>query len=164
MADHVVEGGEVDGEAGSAGGDREGHGDVGLADAGWAEESDVGFGLHERERGEVTDFAGVQVGLEAEVVVVEGLVVWQFRQAQPGAEAAFVADGEFLFQDEVEELQVAHGLGVGSAGELPQRLGQVRQAEFGGAGVDAVGDQLTHLETSFRCGRLVNGLAWAICS
>ncbi len=32
-------------------------------------------------------------------------MVWQFRQAQPGAEAAFVADGEFLFQDEVEELQ-----------------------------------------------------------
>jgi hypothetical protein len=57
---------------------------------------------------------------------------------------AVVADGEFFIEDQVEELEVAQGLVVGAGGELLQRFGQERQAEFVGAGVDAVGDQLSH--------------------
>ena len=150
VADHVVEGGEVDGEPGPAGRDGQGHGDVGLADAGWAEQRDVRAGLHEGEGGQVADLAGFQVGLEGEVVVVEGLVVRQPRQAQPGAEPAFVADGEFLLQHQVEEVEVAHRVSVGAFRQVVQGAGQVRQAELRGAGLDAAGDQLSHCETSFK--------------
>jgi hypothetical protein len=65
VADHVVEGGEVNGEPGPAGRDGQGDGDVGLADAGRAEQGDVRVGLDEREGGQLADFAGVQLGLKA---------------------------------------------------------------------------------------------------
>jgi hypothetical protein len=58
------------------------------------------------------------------------------------AEAALFTDGEFFFQDEVEEVEVGHRGGVGPADVLGQRLGQVRQAELGGGGADPGGDQL----------------------
>ena len=45
VADEVVEGGEVDRVAGLAGGDGERDGEHGLADAGRAEQGDVGLGL-----------------------------------------------------------------------------------------------------------------------
>jgi len=77
-------------------------------------QGDVGFGLHEREGGEVADLAGPD-GAVGEVVVVEGLVVRQLGQAQPGAVAAFVADCDFRLQDQVEDVEVAHGSGVGAA-------------------------------------------------
>lgn len=56
------------------------------------------MGLDERQGGQLADLAGFQLGLEAEVVFVEGFVVRQLRQAQPGAEATVGADGEFFLQ------------------------------------------------------------------
>jgi hypothetical protein len=92
-------------------------------------------------------------------------VVRQLRQAQPGAEAAVVADGEFFLQEQVEEVEIAHRVGVSAFGRLVQGAGQMRQAELGGAGPDAAGDQFSHCETSFRWVRaVVNGLVPAIWS
>jgi hypothetical protein len=56
--DEVVEGGEVGGEAGLAGGDGETDGEHGFADSGWSEEGDVGSGLDEVQGGQVVDLAG----------------------------------------------------------------------------------------------------------
>jgi hypothetical protein len=57
--DEVVESGEVDGEAGLAGGDGESDGEHGFADSGWSKEGDVGSGLDEVQGGQVVDLAGV---------------------------------------------------------------------------------------------------------
>ena len=75
LADEVVKRGEVDRVACLACGDCEGDGDVGLADAGRAEQGDVGPGVDELQRGEVLDPAGLEVGLERVVELGQGLVV-----------------------------------------------------------------------------------------
>lgn len=86
VADHVVEAGEVDRVAGPAGRDRQGDGDVRLADPGRPEQGRVRLALDERESGQVLDLARVEVGLEGEVVLVERLVMRQLREPQPLAE------------------------------------------------------------------------------
>ncbi len=58
---------------------------------------------------------------------------------------ALLADGEFFFQDQVEEVQVAHLGGVGPFHMAGERLGQVRQAEPGRRDADPCGDQLAHV-------------------
>jgi hypothetical protein len=58
------------------------------------------------------------------------------------AEAALFTDGEFFFQDQVEEVEVGHLVGVGPADVLGQRLSQVGQAELGGGRADPGDDQL----------------------
>jgi len=88
LADHVVQGGEVDRFAGRAGGDGQGAGQVRLAGAGRAQQRDVGGLGDEAEGGEVLDLADVEVGLEGEVEVVEGLVVGQAGDVQGAGEAA----------------------------------------------------------------------------
>jgi hypothetical protein len=62
LVDHVVEGREVDGEAGPAGGDRESDRDVGLADPGRSQQGRVGLCLNEGEGGQVFDLAGSSSG------------------------------------------------------------------------------------------------------
>jgi hypothetical protein len=69
LADHVIEGGEVDGVADSAGRDGQGDGDVRLADPGRAQQRRVGLALDERQAGQVPDFARIQFGLIGEVVM-----------------------------------------------------------------------------------------------
>ena len=71
-----------------AGGDGEADGEHRFSDAGWAEERDVGFGVDEGEGGEVADLAGVEVGLEGEVELVQCLVVRQAGEFQRVAEPA----------------------------------------------------------------------------
>ena len=134
VADQVVQGGEVDRVAGLAGGDGQADREHGLADPGRAEEADVGLVLDEAERGEVADLAGVQVGLEGEVEGVQALVVRQARELEGVAEAAAFADADLFLEDQVEEVQVAHGglLGPGDQSvKVPRRggrAGAVRRA------------------------------------
>ena len=64
VADHVVEGGEVDRVASPAGRDRQAHGDMRLPDPWRAQQRRVGFVLDEGQGGEVFDLTGVEVGLE----------------------------------------------------------------------------------------------------
>lgn len=71
-------------------------------------------------------------------------VLWcgSLDSPQALAEAAVVADGEFLGQDQVEEVEVAHLRLVRPAGVLVDGLRQVGQAELAGRGADAVAGQL----------------------
>jgi hypothetical protein len=55
--------------------------------------------------------------LEREVECVEGLVVRQPGQLERGAEPASFAQPEFLTQEQVDELAVAHGVGLGALHE-----------------------------------------------
>lgn len=80
----------------------------------------------------------------------------QLREPQPLAEAAVVADGEFLGQDQVEEVEVAHLPLVGPPGVLPDGFRQVRQAELAGRVADAGGDQLAQ-DVSVVLGWVVKG-------
>ncbi len=124
LADHVIQGGEVDAEAGSAGGDGQRDGDVCLAHPRRAEQGGVGLG--EGQAGQVTHLAGVQLRLVGEVVVVERLVVGHLGDAQGVPDAAFLADGVFFFQyqvQEVQEVQVAELGGIGAADVVVQLLG-----------------------------------------
>jgi hypothetical protein len=95
--DQVVQGGEVDRPSSLAGGDCHGDSERGFADAGRAEQCQVGFGLDELQGGEVADLAGVQAGLEGEVELLQGFVVGQPGQFQRVVEpAALTQPGFFL--------------------------------------------------------------------
>jgi hypothetical protein len=135
---------QVDRVAGLAGRDGQGDREHGLADPGWAEEADVGLGLGEAEGGEVADLAGVQLWLEGEVEGVQALVVGQARQLQGVVEAAAFAQADLFFQDQVEEVQVAHGGLFGPGEERVEVAGEVGQVEPFGVLADAGGDQFAH--------------------
>jgi hypothetical protein len=100
--------------------------------------------LDEAERGEVADLAGVQVGLEGEVEGVQALVVRQPGELEGVAEPAALAHPDFFFQDQIEEVQVAHGGLLGPVDEAVQALGEVGKAQPFGVLTDAGGDQLAH--------------------
>jgi len=68
-----------------------------------------------------------------------------------------LADGELFFQDQVQEVQVAHLRGVGPFHVAGERLGQVRQAELGRGGADPGSDQLAHMVPFGSAGRAVKG-------
>jgi hypothetical protein len=135
---------QVDREAGLAGRDGQADRQHGLADPGWAEEGHIGLLLDEAERGQVADLAGVQVGLEGEVDAVQALVVGQPRQLEGVAEPAALADADLLFQDQVEEVQVAHGLLLGPGDQRLEVLTQMGKPEPFGMLTDPGGDQLAH--------------------
>ncbi len=78
----------------------------------------------------------------------------QLGQPQALPEAPVIANGEFLSQDQVEEVEVAHLGLVCPAGLLVQALGQVGQAELGGRAADSGADQLTQLGSS--------GVRWVV--
>jgi hypothetical protein len=122
-----------------AGGDGEGDGEHGFADAGRSEQGHVGFGLDELQGGEVADFAGVEVGLEGEVELVQRFVVGQPGQFQGVAEPAALPHPDFFFEQQVDEVEVAHLRGLGAFDELGDGLGEMGEAELGGVGSDPVG-------------------------
>ncbi|GAA3493981.1 hypothetical protein GCM10019016_010800 [Streptomyces prasinosporus] len=127
-----------------------------LADSGWPEQGNVGLVVDEGEGAQVFDPARVEVGLEGEVVVLQRLAVWQFRQPQPVAEPAVVTAREFPGQHQVDQIEIAH-LGLVSPLEvLVQGFGQVWQAELDGGGTDEVAGQLTQ-RASFVGALLVKG-------
>ena len=135
---------QVDRVAGLAGGDGQADRQHGLADPRWAQEADIGLVLDELQRGQVADLAGVQVGLEGEVEAVQALVVGQPGQLQGVAEAAAFAHADFFFEEEVEEVQVAHGGLLGPGDQRVEVLGEMGQPEPFGVLADAGGDQFAH--------------------
>jgi hypothetical protein len=68
-----------------------------FADSGRSEQSHVGLGLDELQRGEIFDLAGVQAGLEGEIELVQGLVVRQPGQFQGIAEPAALTQSDLFF-------------------------------------------------------------------
>jgi hypothetical protein len=121
--------------------------------------------LGERQGGQVPDFPRVEFGLVGEVVFVQRLVVGHLGDPQRVPQPSFLADGGFFFQDQVKEVQVAHLAGVGALHVLGERLGQVRQPEFGRGGPDPGGDQFAHvLSFGLVAGIVVKGrvpVAWS---
>lgn len=97
--------------------EREGDGEHGLADPG-PEERDVGLGADELPGGQVADLPDVEVGWEGEVEPLEGLAVWQAGEFQCVAEPSPLTQAEFFFQEEVDEVEVAHLCCLGTADEL----------------------------------------------
>lgn len=83
-------------------------------------------------------------------------MVRKLREPQALTGAAVVADGEFLGEDQVEEVEVAHLSLVGRPGVLVDRFGQVGQAELAGRVADAGGDQLAQ-DVSLVLGPVMKG-------
>jgi hypothetical protein len=106
--------------------------------------ADVGLGLDEGQRGQVADLANVEIGLEGEIELLQGLVVGQPGQLERVAEPAGLAQPELLLEQQVEEVQVAHALALGAGGELVDDLAEVGQPEPAGVAADPGGDQLVH--------------------
>jgi hypothetical protein len=135
---------QVDRVAGLAGGDGQADRQHGLAHPWRAEEADVGFLLDEAEGGQVADLAGVQLGLEGEVEGVQALVVGQARELERIAEPPALPDADFLLQEQVDKLQVAHGGLLGPGDQRFQVLAQVGKPQPFGMLTHPGGDQLTH--------------------
>jgi hypothetical protein len=100
--------------------------------------------LDELQGGQVVDLADVQIGLEREVELVEGLLMRQGGGAQRVLESASFADAEFFLQQQVDEVQVAHLVGLRAPAEVGDGLGEMSQTQRGGGGFDPVGGQLAH--------------------
>jgi hypothetical protein len=92
----------------------------------------------------VADLAGIQVGLEGEVELVQGLVVRQPGKFERVAEPAALAQTELFFEEQVDEVEVAHLAGLGTFDELGDHIGEVGQPEPGGVVADPVGGQAAH--------------------
>jgi hypothetical protein len=71
-------------------------------------------------------------------------VVRQPRQLQGVVEAAAFAHADLFFQEQVEEVQVAHSGLLGPGEERVEVAGEVGQVEPFGMLTDAGGDQFTH--------------------
>src|SRR5260370_28908951 len=107
---------------------------AGTVDNRRAEQGDVGGLGDEVQGGEVLDFPDVQVGLEGEVEVVEGLVVGQAGDVQGAGEAAVVFGGGFLAVGQGEgggaaELGVVRALGQG--GRCGRGVGEAAPGRVG---------------------------------
>jgi hypothetical protein len=111
--------------AGLDGFDAEGDGEVGLADAGQAEEQDVLSALDEAEPGELADLPAVDRGLKVEVELVQALDPGQTRQLQTALDAALVPAPPLGLQGLREEalvVQVALGRVFADAVELGEEV------------------------------------------
>jgi hypothetical protein len=124
-----------------------------LPTPGRAEQGDVGPVGHERQRREVADLAWVEVGLEREVELVDGFVVGQAGELQCVAEPASLTQAEFLFQEQVDEFEVAEAVGLCAGDEGVDGLAEVGQPEAGGVATDPGGDQFTHGWCGLSAGR-----------
>jgi hypothetical protein len=82
--------------------------------------------------------------LEGEVEGVQALVVRQAGQLQGVVEPAAFAHADFFLQEQVEEVQVAHGGLLGPGEGRVEVAGEVGEVEPFGVLADAGGDQLAH--------------------
>ena len=82
--------------------------------------------------------------MEREVELVEGFVVWQPGQPQRVAEPAALAQSDFFFEEQVDEVQVAHLAGFSPLDELGEGVGEVGESEPGGVVADPVSGQGAH--------------------
>ncbi|HTT26980.1 MAG TPA: hypothetical protein VMG37_01110 [Solirubrobacteraceae bacterium] len=78
-----------------------------LPDSGRAQNQRRDLVLDEPQRAELGEAFGIELGLEADVEFIEGLVVRQPGELQPRRVAAALQDADLGFQDEVEELAIA---------------------------------------------------------
>lgn len=129
-ADEVVEGGVADEVAAGERFHRQTDGDVGLADSGWAEDQAADFAFDETQRAQLGEVLGVELGLEGDVELVEGLVVRQPGHLQARLVAAALEHPDLGFEDEVKKLAVAQLRRLGAVDQLVGVLGDAVQAQL----------------------------------
>ena len=85
--------------------------------------------------------------MEGEVELIEALVVRQARELQGVAEPTALPHADLFFEEQVDELQVAHGGLLGPGDQRVQVLTQVGEPQPFGVLADAGGDQFAHDRT-----------------
>jgi len=142
VAHEVEDGAVVDGVAVADGFAPEGLGEVAFADAGRANEEDVaGFG-DEVAGGELMDTLARDAGIEAEVEAVEGARFAEVGAFEPAGAGAAFAHGEFVLEEEFEELVVGEAVGGGFEEAGFEGFGEASETELAGVGFE--GGDLAH--------------------
>jgi len=114
--------------------DAEGDGEVGLADAGRAEQDDVLGALDEAQAGELPDLLAVDRGLEVEVELIEALDPGQPGQLEAALDAALMPPPPLGLQGLGEEalvVEIALGRVLAHAIELGQQVLHLHPLEEG---------------------------------
>jgi hypothetical protein len=91
--------------------------------------------------------------LEREIELVQRFVMWQPGQLQRVAEPAALAQSDFFFEEQIDEVEIAHLAGFSPLDELGECVGEVGESESGGVAPDPVSGQGAH-EFSFGLARL----------
>jgi hypothetical protein len=86
---------------------------VGLAGAWWAHEENVSGLIEELAGGHLEELPAWERGVEVPIELIEGLQVSEARELGAAIELAMVADGDFVLEDEFEELKVTQAAGLG---------------------------------------------------
>lgn len=103
-----IEDGSV--ESGSAlldGGVADGLGEVCLSGAWWSDEEDISGLVEELAGGQLEELSSWQGRVEVPVELVDGLQVSEQCELGAAIELAVASDGDFVLEDELEELEVA---------------------------------------------------------
>ena len=127
--DEVGGGGVVDAVAGLDGAVAEDRGEHRLANAGRADQQQIGLVLDEPQRREVLDQAAVQRGLGAEVELVERVAGGELGEAQSALEAALLDGVDFVGEQVVQELGVGGLVALGLLERGRELLGDGAQAQ-----------------------------------
>ena len=149
LADQRRHGREVDLKAVTAGLDGQGDGQMGLPDAGRAQENDVFMLWKESQVEKLHNRFLVQMGVEAEVVFLDGLGKRQPGNLEGGLEASFLPGRHFLLQEMIQEGEVG-GLGFpGPAGDRFQHFRRPSQLQPLEVVLEAFAGQLFHATPSW---------------
>ena len=133
--------GEIEGAAderavaGADGADGDRGGDVGLADAGRADEEQVGVRPDEARRREFGELRLRDLGIEGPVEVGQGLLCDDAGLFQPAREEPVGASGELVLDEQLEKLQMRERRGLGlrdAAGQRFDHAGQTQMTQAGG--------------------------------
>jgi len=89
----------------------DGLGQVGLTDAGWANEKHVGGFADERPGGQFLDLLAVDGGIELPVELFERFEVPEVSGFGSAFEHSFLAHRQFILEDEFQEVRVAQAVG-----------------------------------------------------
>ena len=136
--DQIGQGAVVDFSAALGGGDGQADGQVGLADAGRAEEDDVLLALNEAELVQRVDLLALDVGLEAEVEVRERLDRREPAGAHRGLQASAVAKRDLGGQESLDRFRGGRASSIHSGQDLVQCLQGSRNLEISQLGRDAL--------------------------
>jgi len=143
-ADEIVEGAVANEVAAGERFHPEPDGDVAFANAGRPQDEAADLVLDEPQRAQLGQALGVELGLEVDVEVVEGLVMREAGHLQAGLVAAALEHTDLTLEQQVQELAIAELRVLGALDELVGVGGDRVQPELGGVALDALGDQLSH--------------------
>jgi len=111
---------------------------MGLAHPRRPEQQHAGAPLEEAQGAQLGDAPRVELRLEDELEVVEGLVMGQAAEFEATRVAATLEGPDLLLEDEVDELAVAHLRLLGAGDEVVEVLGERGQLQLAGVAPDAL--------------------------